>query len=84
MLYLLAVLCPPAAVLFTGKPGQAAANVGLTLLLYFPGLAHALSVVGQYRVQRRNETLTRLVTTYYARPSHSSPGWGYRTRGTPR
>jgi uncharacterized membrane protein YqaE (UPF0057 family) len=62
---LLAVLCPPAAVLLLGKPSQTVVNLGLTLLLYFPGLWHALSVVDRHKTRRRNETLVRLVTRYY-------------------
>jgi uncharacterized membrane protein YqaE (UPF0057 family) len=64
MLSLLAILCPPAAVLLLGKPSQTALNVALTLLLYVPGMLHALSVVSQYRTERRNETLMRLVALY--------------------
>jgi len=63
---ILAVLCPPAAVLSTGKPAQGAVNLALTLLLYVPGLLHALSVVSRYETDRRNETLVRLVSRYYA------------------
>ena len=66
MLFFLAVLCPPAAVLVLGKPSQGAINLGLTLLLYIPGLLHALSVVRRYKIQRRNETLMRLASLYYA------------------
>jgi uncharacterized membrane protein YqaE (UPF0057 family) len=61
---LLAILCPPAAVLLLGKPAQGAINCFLTLLLYFPGVLHALSVVSQYETERRNETLMRLVSWY--------------------
>ena len=43
MLYLLAIVCPPAAALAAGGPRRAAANAGLTLLLYVPGLIHALA-----------------------------------------
>jgi uncharacterized membrane protein YqaE (UPF0057 family) len=66
MLHLLAILCPPAAVALLGKPSQCALNLFLTLLLYFPGLLHALHVVEQYRTQRRNELLMRLVSQYYS------------------
>ncbi len=66
MLFLVAVLCPPAAVMFLGKPSQGAVNLGLTLMLYFPGLLHALSIVSQYKIQQRNETLMRLVSLYDA------------------
>jgi uncharacterized membrane protein YqaE (UPF0057 family) len=64
MLSLLAILCPPAAVLLLGKPSQGALNVVLTLLLYVPGMIHALSVVSHYKTERRNETLMRLVALY--------------------
>ena len=45
MLYLVAVLLPPLAVLLAGKPFQAILNLVLTLLFYVPGLIHALFVV---------------------------------------
>jgi uncharacterized membrane protein YqaE (UPF0057 family) len=61
MLTLLAILCPPLAVLLVGRPSQAAANVGLTLLLFVPGARHALAVVDQYETARRNATLLRLI-----------------------
>jgi uncharacterized membrane protein YqaE (UPF0057 family) len=64
MRVLLAILCPPAAVLLLGKPSQSAINLFLTLLLYFPGMLHALSVVNQYKTERRNETLMRVVSRY--------------------
>lgn len=57
----LAVCCPPLAVLATGKPGRAALNAGLTLCLYVPGMLHALSVVNQHRTDQRNEALMRAV-----------------------
>ncbi len=66
MLLLLAILCPPAAVLLLGKPSQCAMSVFLTLLFYFPGMFHALHVVGQYRTTRRNEILMRLASRYYS------------------
>ena len=54
---LLAVLCPPLAVLATGTPSQVVANAGLTLLLFVPGVVHALAVVGQYNLERRYESV---------------------------
>jgi uncharacterized membrane protein YqaE (UPF0057 family) len=63
---LLAILCPPAAVLAIAKPSRAAVNMLLTLLLYLPGLFHALSVVDKHKTQRRNETIMRLAARYYA------------------
>ncbi len=66
MLSVLAVVCPPLAVLAAGRPAQAAANVGLTLLLYVPGLLHALAVVDRHNVERRNEALMQAVAEHYA------------------
>lgn len=57
MLYLLAILLPPLAVLLCGKPFQALLNVGLTLLVWVPGMIHALLVVNSYHADRRNERL---------------------------
>lgn len=64
MLRFLAVVCPPLAVLLTGQPSQAAANVFLSLLLYVPGLYHALTVVDRHLTDRRNEALMRAVASY--------------------
>lgn len=48
MLYLLAILLPPIAVLMAGKPLQAIINLVLTLCCWFPGVWHAVLVVGEY------------------------------------
>jgi uncharacterized membrane protein YqaE (UPF0057 family) len=61
VLTLLAVACPPLAVLLAGRPSQAAANVGLTALLYIPGLRHALAVVEKHETDRRNAALLRVI-----------------------
>lgn len=53
MLYLLALLLPPVAVLFCGKPVQALLNLGLTLLGYIPGQVHACLVVHERYADRR-------------------------------
>lgn len=52
MLYLLAILCPPLAVLFAGKPGQAFINLILTLCVYVPGLIHAILVINDAKNAR--------------------------------
>lgn len=66
MLYILAILCPPAAALAASGPKRAAANAALTLLLYVPGLIHALAAVERHYVNRRNEALLRAVALRYA------------------
>jgi len=53
MLSLLAVICPPLAVLATGTRSQAAKNAALTLLLFIPGVIHALGVVERRTVERQ-------------------------------
>ena len=56
-MYLLAVLLPPLAVLICGKPVQALINLLLCLLLYIPGIIHAVMVVNEYKADRRAERL---------------------------
>jgi len=57
MLFLVAILLPPLAVLLCGKPFQALINLVLTLMLYFPGLIHALFVVNNYYADKRTKRL---------------------------
>lgn len=59
MLYLFAVICPPLAVLLVGKPIQALLNLFLCILLYFPGLIHAIMVVSESKADKRNKELVR-------------------------
>lgn len=61
MLYLLAILLPPVAVLMAGKPGQALLNVLLTLLLWIPGMIHALLVVNNYYADKRTGRLEKAI-----------------------
>ncbi|MEX1023662.1 MAG: YqaE/Pmp3 family membrane protein [Planctomycetota bacterium] len=53
MLYLVALLLPPLAVLLIGKPFQALLNLGLTLLGVLPGQIHACLVVHEHYADRR-------------------------------
>jgi len=61
MLYLVAILLPPLAVLLAGKPFQALLNILLTLLLYVPGLIHALLVVNNYYADKRTGRLEKAI-----------------------
>lgn len=45
MLYILAVILPPLAVLFTGRPLQVLLNIVLTIIGWIPGMIHAFLVV---------------------------------------
>ena len=58
-MYLLAILLPPVAVLMCGKPLQAFINLILCLLLYIPGMVHAIMVVNEYKADRRAEKIGR-------------------------
>ncbi len=59
MLYLIAILLPPVAVLLCGKPFQAILNVILTLLFWVPGVVHAILVVNSYLADKRTDRLIR-------------------------
>ncbi len=57
-MYLLAILLPPVAVLFCGKPIQALINLVLTILFWIPGAIHAVLVVRECKSNKRMEKLT--------------------------
>jgi uncharacterized membrane protein YqaE (UPF0057 family) len=57
MRYLLALLLPPIAVFFCGKPIQAIINIFLTLCFYVPGAIHALFVVHSYLADKRTDKI---------------------------
>ena len=57
MLYLVAFLLPPLAVLLAGHPVQALLSIPLTLLGWVPGVIHALLVVHKSYADRRNREL---------------------------
>lgn len=47
MMYLLAILLPPVAVLLSGKPVQAVLNFILCIFFWIPGVIHAILVVNE-------------------------------------
>jgi uncharacterized membrane protein YqaE (UPF0057 family) len=59
MLYLVAILVPPLAVLLCGKPFQALLNIVLTLLIYFPGMIHAILVVNNHYADQRTKKIVK-------------------------
>ncbi len=59
MIYLVAVIFPPLAVLLVGKPVQAILNLVLTILFYFPGLIHAILVINAHNADKRNDKLIK-------------------------
>jgi uncharacterized membrane protein YqaE (UPF0057 family) len=67
MRYLLALLCPPVAVLMCGKPFQAIINLLLTLCFWVPGAVHALLVANDYYEDRRQAHLLSAMSRMGAR-----------------
>jgi uncharacterized membrane protein YqaE (UPF0057 family) len=61
MRYLLAIILPPAAVLLCGKPVQFILNVILTLLLWIPGVIHAILVVNSHLADNRTKRLEKTI-----------------------
>lgn len=61
MLYFLAIVLPPVAVLFCGKPIQCLLNILLTLFFYIPGIIHALLVVNNYLADKRFRQLEKTI-----------------------
>lgn len=53
MHYLLAILCPPLAVLLCQKPMRSLVNLLLTLFFWIPGVIHALVNVREYQTERK-------------------------------
>ena len=68
MYAVLAILCPPLAVLLTAGASGAAKNVGLTMLLYVPGVLHARAAVEKYTTARRYEAMLRAIDESEAVP----------------
>ncbi|MFC4736166.1 YqaE/Pmp3 family membrane protein [Bacillus daqingensis] len=59
MMWLLAILLPPVAVLLAGKPIQALINLVLTLFFYIPGMIHAILVVKENKDDKRMDKYMR-------------------------
>ena len=61
MRYFLAILLPPLAVFFCGKPMQTLLNFILTLCFWIPGVIHALFVVHNHLADKRNKELIEAI-----------------------
>lgn len=60
-MYLLAIIFPPIAVLFCGKPIQALFNLLLCFCLYVPGVIHAIMVVNEKKANKRMRQQAELI-----------------------
>ena len=61
MLYLLAIVLPPVAVLMTGRPLSALLNCFLTLLFWIPGIIHAMMIVSEHKADKRADRMARTI-----------------------
>jgi uncharacterized membrane protein YqaE (UPF0057 family) len=61
MLYFLAIILPPVAVLLVGKPIQALLNLVLCLFFYIPGVIHAILVVKDQKDDKRMRKQAELI-----------------------
>jgi uncharacterized membrane protein YqaE (UPF0057 family) len=61
MLYLLAIILPPVAVLLRGKPIQALLNLVLTICLWLPGVIHAWIVINGANADARMKKQAKLI-----------------------
>ena len=58
---IVAIILPPLAVLFCGKPVQFLLNIILTLLFWVPGVVHAILVVHDRNAEKRTRRVIRAV-----------------------
>jgi uncharacterized membrane protein YqaE (UPF0057 family) len=59
MRYFLCFLFPPLAVLTTGRIGAFILSIFLTLMLWIPGVIHAILVTSDYYADRRHHQVMR-------------------------
>ena len=65
MRYFLCFLCPPFAILTTGKIGAFILNIFLTLFFWVPGIIHAILVTDKFYDDRRHRQLMRAARRRY-------------------
>lgn len=63
MLYILAFIFPPLAVLLVGKPFQALINLVFTCLFWFPGTIHAILVINEKKADKRAERQAKMINS---------------------
>jgi uncharacterized membrane protein YqaE (UPF0057 family) len=67
MLYLLAVILPPVAVLLRGKPFQALINLVLTICFWVPGVIHAWIVINGANQDARMKKQAKIIANTQAK-----------------
>ncbi|MBD3748065.1 MAG: YqaE/Pmp3 family membrane protein [Sphingobacteriales bacterium] len=64
MRYFICFLCPPLAVLSTGRPLTFILNLLLTLCFWIPGVIHAILIVNDHNEDRRTRRMMRAARRY--------------------
>lgn len=82
MRYFLAIVLPPVAVLLCGKPFQFVMNCFLTLLLWIPGMIHALMVVSSHKADKRTDRIVRAIAAANRPTTIVVPGQKSRPRSS--
>jgi len=65
MRYFLCFLCPPIAILTTGKLGAMLLNIILTIFFWVPGIIHAILVVNKYYDDKRHRQFMAMARRGY-------------------
>lgn len=73
MLYLVAILLPPLAVVLAGKPQKLVTNTLLTLLMWLPGIVHAWVTINRAKQERRDKRLVAALGREMARQQTMLP-----------
>lgn len=61
MMYLLAIILPPVAVLLVGKPIQALINFVLCFFFWIPAVVHAILVVHDKKADKRAKKQAKII-----------------------
>jgi uncharacterized membrane protein YqaE (UPF0057 family) len=75
MIYALAILCPPLALLLMGRGLHALLNIPLTLLFWLPGVVHAWMVIARREREYRDDRLACLLKGVTPPPPPGVKGW---------
>jgi uncharacterized membrane protein YqaE (UPF0057 family) len=65
MRYFLCFLCPPLAILTTGRIGAFILNIFLTLCLWIPGVIHSILVLNRFYDDKRHRQFMRVARRGY-------------------
>lgn len=61
MLYFLCIVCPPLAIILTGRVVSLSLNLLLCLCFYIPAVIHAFGVVSDYKANKRNNKVINAI-----------------------